>query len=332
MLLCCCGYENIWELDRECSKQMENPEISKKLKDTCAYELGKRYGQTGELKRAGELADYLWESHTDADTEIEACILKADLAMLEKADFGVYEEWLERGLEIGKRAAREMGKDMEDLMCSLCSVYIPLHKFDKAEKLLKEMEAMRRGEKTYFLQWKITFYKGSLDMYSGKSGYGIENLLEAYRIGESLFEGKEDIYYADSIGELAMACNKAGRREEAYGYYKKALALYDKLPENNFPKYRILNNMSVMFLDWGKPEEALAYLTKAGPLGKAFGGLSEAESANNFSRAWRMLGDREKELAYLQKAVPVLEQYYGSEHPKVADAKRRIKEQGGASA
>ena len=84
--------------------------------------------------------------------------------------------------------------------------------------------------------------------------------------------------------------------------------------------------MSVMFLDWGKPGEALKYLTEAEPLGKAFGGLSEAESANNFSRAWRMLGDREKELAYLKEAVPVLEQNYGSEHPKVVDAKRRLQE------
>ena len=106
--------------------------------------------------------------------------------------------------------------------------------------------------------------------------------------------------------------------------YKKALALYDRLPENTFQKYRILNNMSVLFLDWGKAEEALTYLTQARPLGKALGGLSEAESDNNFSRAWRMLGEREKELACLKKAVPVLEQNYGSGHPKVIDAKRRL--------
>ena len=324
MLLCCYGYKDIKELDTEYSKQMKNPEISGKLKYTCAYELGKRYAQVGKFKRMGELADYLWESNANADTRIEACILKADMALLGKGDFGIYEEWLERGLEIGKRSGREKSKDMEELMCSLCSVYLPMQKFDKAEKLLQEMEDMLSGEKTYFLQWKITFYRGSLEMYRGKNGYGIENLLAAYKIGDSLFRGKEDYYYADSVGELAMACNKAGRHEEAYEYYEKALALYDKLPENNFPKFRILNNMSVMFLDWGKPGEAIKYLTEADPLGKAIGGLSEAESANNFSRAWRMLGNREKELDYLRKAVPVLEQCYGSEHPKVVDAKRRM--------
>lgn len=326
MLLCCYGYEDIRELDREYRRQIGNLEISGKLKHTCAYELGKRYGQLGEIKRMGELADYLWMCSVDADTRIEACTLKADHAILGKGDFSVYEEWLERGLEIGKKDGRETGRDMEELMCSLCSVYLPLQKFDKAEKLLQEMESLLCGEKTYFLQWKLMFYKGSLDMYRGENGYGIEKLLEACRIGETLFRGREDSYYADSIAELAMAYNKAGRREEACMYYKRALVIYDKLPENNFSKYRILNNLSVVFLDWGKPEEALKYLTEAYPLGKAFGGLSEAESANNFSRAWRMLNDREKELTYLRKAVPVLEECYGSEHPKVVDAKRRMQE------
>lgn len=120
-------------------------------------------------------------------------------------------------------------------MCSLCSVYLPLQKYDKVEKLLQEMEAMLRGEKTYFLQWKITFYKGSLDMYREKNGYGIEDLLEAYQIGESLFEGKEDSFYADSIAELAMACNKAGRREEACGYYKKRCLFIINYQRTTFP-------------------------------------------------------------------------------------------------
>ena len=327
MLLCSYGYEDIQELDREYSMQMENPEISEKLKYACAHELGKRYSLIGEFRRMEELADYLWKNSTDVDTRIAACILKGDLTISEKGDLGAYEEWLERGLEIGKGSGRKKSRDLEAIMGALCSVYIPLQKFDKTEKLLQEMENLLSGEKTYFLQWKIMFYKGSLDLYRETNGYGIENLMEACRIAESLFGGREDYYYADSMGELAMACNKAGRREEACEYYKKALALHDKLSVSSFPRYRILNNMSVMFLDWGKPEEALKYLTQAEPLGKAFGGLSEAESANNFSRAWRMLGDREKELAYLRKAVPVLEENYGSEHPKVVDAKRRLQEE-----
>ncbi len=326
MLLCGYGYEDIRELDREYSRQIDNPEISEKFKYACAYELGIRYLKTGEFGRAEELTDYLWKSDSGADTLMEACVLKADLAVCEKGDFGAYEEWLERGLKIGKENGREKSRDVEDIMCKLCGVYLPLRKFDKAETLLAEMENLLIDEKTYFLRWKIMLYKGSLDLYWERNEYGIENLMVACRIAESLFGDRENDLYADSISELAMACNKAKRHEEAYEYYKKALALYDKLPGYNFQKYRMLNNMSVMFLDWGKPEKALAYLTEAYPLGKEFGGLSEAESANNFSKAWRMLGDREKELSYLRKAVPVLEQNYGSEHPKVVEAKQRLRE------
>lgn len=326
MLLCSYGYADIQELDREYKKQIESPEISEKLKYACAYELGRRYGYIGELGRMGELADYLWESNADTDTRIAACILKADLTIRGTGDFDVYMEWLERGLEIGRESGREKSSDTEALMCALCSVYMALQKFDEAEKLLQEMEALLNGEKTYFIQWKLLFYKGSLDLYRENDGYGVQKLTEAYQIAESLFGGTEDDFYTDSIAELAMACNKAGRREEALVYYKKALAIYDKLPGNGFSRYRVLNNMSVMFLDWGKPEEALEYLTEAYPLGKTFGGLSEAETANNLSKAWRMLGDREKELAYLKEAAPVLEQFYGSEHPKVADAKQRLQE------
>lgn len=328
MLLCAYGHVNIQELDQEYTKQKENPEIPEKLKYALAYELGRRYGYIGEFGRMGELADYLWESNGDTDTRIAACILMADYIIKGKGDFDAYMEWLERGLEIGRESGREKSSDTEELMCSLCSVYIALQKFDKAEILLQEMEALLSGEKTYFIRWKILFYKGSLDLYRESNGYGVQKLMEAYQIAESLFSGMENDFYTDSIAELAMACNKAGRREEACAYYKKVLAIYDKLPESGFSRYRVLNNMSVMFLDWGKPEEALAYLTEAYPLGKAFGGLSEAESANNLSKAWRMLGDREKELTYLKEAAPVLEQFYGSEHPKVVDAKQRLTEDG----
>ena len=41
MLLCSYGYEDIRELEREYSEQINNPEISQKLKYACAYELGK---------------------------------------------------------------------------------------------------------------------------------------------------------------------------------------------------------------------------------------------------------------------------------------------------
>lgn len=123
-----------------------------------------------------------------------------------------------------------------------------------------------------------------------------------------------------------MAYNKAGRREEAAERYREALDIYSQLSGHEFDRHRVLNNMSVMYLDWGKPEEARVYLEKALPIGEKLGGLGLAENENNLSKAWRQLGNREKELQYLRKAAPVLEQFYGSEHPKVTDAKKRLAE------
>lgn len=228
---------------------------------------------------------------------------------------------------MGKSSGWEKGRDAEELMCNLCGCYLGLQKFEEAEKILQEEESLLAGEKTYFLRWKLLFYRGDLAMYRNEKGYGVQSLLEACTLAEFLFAGREDDIYADSIIELAMACNKAGRREEAEEYYEKAYAIYERLPEQDFRKYRLFNNMSVMYLDWRKPAKALDCLTKAEPIGRKMGGLSEAELNNNLSKAYHQLKDRKKELYYLREAAPVLEQFYGSEHPKVIDAKKRLEEE-----
>ncbi len=325
-MLCSYGYEDIRELEEEYRIQLANPEIPEGVKCAYAGELGERYGHLGDFERAEEMANYIWEKNAEPTLHIKACYIKADLAV-NKGDFPGYEEWLKRGIEIGKESGREKSNEIEELTGSLCGLYLAMRKFEEAEDILKEKEALLDGDRTYFLRWKILFYRGSLSMYREDEGGGVQSLFEAYSLAESLFAGREDDIYAASIQELAMACNKVGKREEAEVYYKKALAIFEMIPGFDFQKCRILINMSVMYLDWEKPEEALDCLTKAEPAGKEMGGLTEAELNNNFSRTWRMLGDREKELEYLKKAVPVLEQFYGSGHPKVEDAKLRIEKE-----
>lgn len=323
MLLCCYSYENVRELEKKFRKQSENTEIPNSLKCAYAAALAERYSHLGRRKQMEELTEYVWKNGTGTAIHMKACILKADIAML-RGDFNSYEEWLKRGIETGRNSGWEKSRDAEELMCNLCGCYLGLQKFEEAEKILREEESLLAGERTYFLRWKLLFYRGDLAMYRSEKGYGVQSLLEAYALAEPLFAGREDDIYADSIIELAMACNKAGRREEAKKYYEKAYAIYEQLSEHDFRKYRLLNNMSVMYLDWGKPKEALDCLTKAEPIGRKMGGLSEAELNNNLSKAYHQLKDREKELHYLREAVPVLEQFYGSEHPKVVDAKKRL--------
>lgn len=323
MLLCCYGYENVRELEKKFRKQFENAEIPKTLKCAYAAALAERYCHLGMRKQMEELTEYVWENGTGTAIYMKACLLKANIAML-RGDFNSYEKWLKRGIEIGKNSGWEKSRDAEELMCNLCGCYLGLQKFEEAEKILQEEESLFVGERTYYMRWRMLFYRGDLALYRDEKGYGVQSLLEAYALAEPLFAGREDDIYADNIIELAMACNKAGRREEAKGYYEKAYAIYEQLPEQDFRKNRLLNNMSVMYLDWGKPKEALDCLMKAEPVAREMGGLPEAELNNNLSKAYHQLKDREKELHYLREAAPVLEQFYGSEHPKVVDAKKRL--------
>lgn len=323
MLLCYYGYENERELEEEFRKQSENAEIPKSLKCAYAVALAERYFQLGMWEKLEELSEYVWKNGTDTAIHIRACNIKANLAM-QQGDVNSYKEWLEKGIETGRNNGWEKSRYAEELICNLCGCYLGLQKFEEAEKMLQEEERLFAGERTYYMRWRLLFYRGDLALYRGEKGYGVQSLLEAYALAEPLFAGREDDIYADNIAELATAYNKAGQREEAKEYYEKAFAIYEQLPEQDFRKNRLLNNMSVMYLDWGKPKEALDCLMKAEPAVREMGGLPEAELNNNLSKAYYQLKDREKELHYLREAVPVLEQFYGSEHPKVVDAKKRL--------
>lgn len=324
-MLCYYGYENLEELEKEYRKLFKVPDIPEELKQDFAEGLAERCVQLNIFSLGKELAEYLWESGVNVEKRMKGCLLFANIAM-KKGDFEGYVEWLEKGAELGKINGREKSIEMYDILCALCSAYLPLKQLDRAQNVLEEMDDLLRENGSYLSRWKRLFYQGSLELYREDEGYGVNTLLEATKLAETLFIGTEDVTYASCLSELAMACHKAGRWKESSEHYKKTLSIYSVMPGADFDKMRIMNNMGVMYLDWSKPEEALTYLTQSWEIGKTMGGLPAAENANNLSRAWRMLGDREKELSYLREAAPVLEQFYGSEHPKVVDAKKRLAE------
>lgn len=205
-----------------------------------------------------------------------------------------------------------------------CMMNIAVGKFETVKRILEEEQESLKNDKSYFYKFQLLFYWGSYKLGIGEEGYGIAQLTEACKMAKIVFSAAEGAYYATCLTELAMAYNKAGCREEACEYYKKVLHIYDTVEGHAFERHRILNNMGVMYLDWEKPKEALSCLKEAYRMGADMGGLAAAEPANNLSKVYRLLGSREEELRYLQEAAPVLEQFYGSAHPKVVDAKERL--------
>ena len=198
-----------------------------------------------------------------------------------------------------------------------------MRQFDEAEKLLVELEKIVEN-KVYFLKQHLIHRRGSLEMYRGDEGFGVEKLIESRKLAKQLYGDTEPSNYAAVVVDLAMALNKAKQFEEAAKRYEEALEIYMSLEGYDFDKHRILNNMCVMYLDHNMPEKALEYLPDTYARGKQLGGLALGETANNYSKAYRAVGDREKELEYLKEAAPILEQFYGGEHPKVIDAKERL--------
>lgn len=324
LLLCRYNCENAQELDREYRKASGNRNIPHSLQCAFALALAEYYLHLGFRQKAQSLADYVLESSHDADSCMCACLIKGDLAS-KADDYDSFAEWLKRGADIGTENENEKSLEMEDLSFGLCSLYLSLHRLDEAESVLRKIEELPGSRHTIFLRWRLLYFKGALAMRREEEGYGIDNLLQAYSLGMALSGGIQDDNLAQTVMTLAIACNKAGRHEEAVDYYRRALEIYESFPESSFYQYRVLVNMSVAYLDWNKPEEALECLNRAAPTRKSMGNLAEAEWNNNASKAWGMLGKRKEEAEYLQKAIPVLEQFYGSEDPKVKEARRRFR-------
>ncbi len=314
--------EELEELQQYFIQAKENPAIPEDMKYTFAENLGMRYYHSGGVEHAENLVDYVLENSNNSAILIGACSLKA-CTVVQRGDYDAYMHWLIKGIEIGREHGYEKGKEMQLLLSNLCDLYMALRMFDDAEKILNELEQIS-DNKSYFLKQHLLHRRGNLFMYRGDEGFGVAELTESYKMAQQLYRDTEQSNYVAAVVDLAMALNKAKQFDEAAENYKEALDIYMSLEGYDFEKHRILNNMSVMYLDRNMPDVALEYLPEAYERGKILGGLALGETANNLSKAYRAMGNREKELEYLKEAAPILEQFYGGEHPKVIDAKNRL--------
>lgn len=320
MLLCMHNHTDIDELRQEYERLLANPDAPEKMKHEFANLLVERYLYLDSREEAKSLNQYVMENSTDPDILAMAYFYKAEF-LFQSGEAAEQERLIKRAKGYLIEAGREKSKLMEEIHCLLCTIYLGIHDFANAEKTIAEAERLLDQSKSYTLRMRLCFFRGELALYREDPGFGISDMREALKLAEAM-SADED--YIDIISELAMGYNKAGERTEADRYYKKAVALYGRMPGHAFFKCRVVNNMCVMYLDWDRPEEALRYLTEVYPEAKEIGGILEAEINYNLARTWRMLGEEQKSLVFLREAAPVLEQYYGSQHKKVIEAKNRL--------
>ncbi|MDE5590239.1 MAG: tetratricopeptide repeat protein [Acetatifactor sp.] len=323
VLQCMYSCEDTEKLEKEYSALLESSAVSRKGKCLLIGQYGLMVFRSGNLEKVERAANVLDEYQGEEYARETAGFLHTIIAQ-QQGDLKSYEEWLLKGYEAGKEEGHEHGPVMQDTLVALANLYYATRQFEKAEHFLQEYEEYSKDRPGSLARMELLFYRGGLSMLRGDEGFGIEQLEEACRLAKNLWTGVDDDAYSRFLTDLAVAYNKAGRREESAEAYQQAIALLENKPGHEYDRSRTINNMSVMYLDWGKPEEALRWLEEIRPFVCGTGGIGFAESSYNLSRAWQQLGDREKELQYLKEAAPLLEQYYGSEHPKAADAKERL--------
>lgn len=323
VLQCTYSGENKEKLEKECAALLESSAVSRKGKILLLGQQGLLAFRSGNLEKVERAANVLDEYQGEEYARETAGFLHS-IIVQQQGDLKGYEEWLLKGYEAGKEEGHEQGPIMQDTLIALSNLYYCTRQFDKAEHFLQEYAEYFKDQPGSLSRMMLLFYRGGLAAMRGDEGFGIEQLEEACRLAKNLWSGVDDDAYSRFLTDLAVAYNKAGRREESAESYQRAIALLENKPGHESDRSRTINNMSVMYLDWGKPEEALRWLEEIRPFVCGTGGIGFAECSYNLSRAWQQLGDREKELQYLEEAAPLLEQYYGSEHPKVLDAKRRL--------
>lgn len=302
----------------------DDDSISRNLKETFADALGIRLFYVGRVEEAERLYDFILEEDTLPSLYMQACMMKGQ-AVMQKGDLAGYEDWLQKGLDKSRIHGMEQSRYAQLTISTLCSLYIVTGKYAQAEILLEDMEGQSEGE-SYQQKVMRLANRGLLDLQQGKEGFGVKDLEESVKAARILHSGNPEGVVTAHEMNLANAYGKNKQFEEALELYQNILSVYEEMEGLGYNKRTLYNNIGVLYLEWGKPEEAMDYLLRAYELAKDIDRDSQGETAYRLSQAYAALGESKKEKECLQEALPIIEKMYGEEHPKVVDARKRMEE------
>lgn len=316
------GYDNPRVLEQEYDKvlQMKLPDV---ILDTYKISLGKKILAYTET-------DFRWRVGKDNWAEENRIPVRSNGAYMlsilhsEQGDIEKLVSYLQEGLALWKDAKDGDNETRKMLRLNLAHVYSSLGRHEEAEALLKGWNP--NDEDSIYMKFMGLLITGVAKREKRAPGLGIRELEEVMDLAEVLFIHDTRRNHFIVAAELALAYQRAERYEDAILFYQKAFDISEQFDCDRFSIHRITNNLGVTFLSCGRLEEALECFASAYEIGREMGGLAQAEPANNLSKLWEELGDMQKALQYLEEALPVLEQFYGSEHPKVVEAKKRREE------
>ena len=236
-------------------------------------------------------------------------------------------------ISMGKLAnALEFCEKAENTPCNLrqkCDIALSkgdlLRSFGKLEEAEEVFERIREivNGAGYDLKLKwISSYAivkrdmGKLEEAEQMLGTALKNM--KYMVGD------DAIVYVSGALEYCRILTLLKRFDEAERGYLDTIEVIKKNSRENEYYLIACNNLAVLYLDMGKPKAALSCLNQVMDKARKTGYLSYAEVLNNHARALDGTGNSQQALEETMEALPVLEERYGSEHPKILSAKERI--------
>lgn len=218
-------------------------------------------------------------------------------------------------------ASLEKAKEEEDYAAyiSICNEMIGFYRsvsaFEKAyqaaEDVLLLMEELKLEDTEHF----ATTLLNAATAYSAGGDYA--QAIRLYRQAVQIYDRilpQGDYRQAGLYNNMSILFEKMNENAEAVEAAKKALAIIEKLPDNEAQTATTLTNLALIYFKLSENEEAKACLSRALALFE-----KDAENPNeHYSGALAGMGeacyrdgDYEKSLSYYEKALELVKQHYG---------------------
>lgn len=305
------------------SRQMANRTIPEPLfLDLCLYGGYCAVYQHGSHSLAEKLLREVLEHSCDSRQLASAHSVLIDCVS--------YQGKREEALQLSEKAVslvrghEEIGEILTcGLLSRLLQCYSILGKMDQAGRLAPELTYKLSQARTALGKYHLLTGLTSWSLNAGSLENALDYATRNLDIVDQL-RGRTMDYYAAN-GDIALILQRMNRFGEAAERYEQTLS-FARQAENGFWIQNTCNNLSVVWLETGQPEKALACLDEALTYARPMGGLPLGAVLRNRARAFGLLGDMAREYACLQEACPLLEAAYGPEHPRTAAARERLGE------
>lgn len=218
-------------------------------------------------------------------------------------------------------ASLEQAKEEEDYAAyiSICNEMIGFYRsvsaFEKAyqaaEDVLLLMEELKLEDTEHF----ATTLLNAATAYSAGGDYA--QAIRFYRQAVQIYDRilpQGDYRQAGLYNNMSILFEKMNENAEAVEAAKKALAIIEKLPDNEAQTATTLTNLALIYFKLSENEEAKACLSRALALFEKDGeNLNEHYSGAlaGMGEAYYRDGEYEKSLSYYEKALELVKQHYG---------------------